>query len=263
MKQQALSLAAEIKDPNERLNRLREYLQAFILRSFHESEAFGPLAFVGGTALRFLYDLPRFSEDLDFSLEPSEGYRLEAWLEKLKRDLAFGDFEASVSFKQERAVHAAWVRVSRLMHEAGLSHRVEQKLSVKVEIDVRPPRGARCEDRAVNRYFLLALRHYDLPSLMAGKICALLTRGYVKGRDWYDLFWYLSKRPPVSPNLTLLGEALKQTQKSPAAEQWKDALLQKIEQVDWAEIVRDVERFLERPQECRLLTKEHFRSLLL
>ena len=68
MKEQALALARSAADPGQSLNRMREYLQALVLRSLYESEAFRPLAFLGGTALRFLYDLPRFSEDLDFSL---------------------------------------------------------------------------------------------------------------------------------------------------------------------------------------------------
>ena len=64
MKEEALALVRGVTDPGQALNRLREYLQVFVLRSFHESEAFRPLAFVGGTALRFLHGLPRFSEDL-------------------------------------------------------------------------------------------------------------------------------------------------------------------------------------------------------
>jgi len=68
MKEQALMIAKQFNNPGEKLNRLREYLQTFILHSFHESEAFANLAFVGGTALRFLFQLPRFSEDLDFTL---------------------------------------------------------------------------------------------------------------------------------------------------------------------------------------------------
>lgn len=92
MKEQALEIVANIADPGEKLNRLREYLQAFALRSLHESEAFQCLSFVGGTALRFLYNLPRFSEDLDFSLEKAQNYVPEKWLSKLRRDLEFSGF---------------------------------------------------------------------------------------------------------------------------------------------------------------------------
>ena len=68
-----MALARGIQDPGQARNRLREYLQALVLRSLHESEAFRQLALVGGTALRFLHDLPRFSETLDFSVTSAEG----------------------------------------------------------------------------------------------------------------------------------------------------------------------------------------------
>ena len=91
MKDQALALALRFDDPQRRLNALREYLQAFIMRSLHESEAGRAVAFVGGTALRFLEDLPRFSEDLD-SREIADGYVTECpGIEKLKRDLHFAE----------------------------------------------------------------------------------------------------------------------------------------------------------------------------
>ena len=77
MKEEAIAIAGEESDPSRRLNVLREYLQACILRSLHESEGFVQLSFVGGTALRFLYNLPRFSEDLDFTLEKSARKRAE------------------------------------------------------------------------------------------------------------------------------------------------------------------------------------------
>ncbi|MDP2790426.1 MAG: nucleotidyl transferase AbiEii/AbiGii toxin family protein, partial [Rectinemataceae bacterium] len=94
MKTDALRLAKSAHDPIEAGNLLREYVQARILGSLHESRAFESLSFVGGTALRFLYALPRFSEDLDFSLETPDGYDAARWLKKLKRDLEFQGFDA-------------------------------------------------------------------------------------------------------------------------------------------------------------------------
>ena len=82
MREEIIVLVKELADPTRKLNLLREYLQAFVLRSLHESEAFVHLSFVGGTALRFLFNLPRFSEDLDFSLETPEGYEPIKWMKK-------------------------------------------------------------------------------------------------------------------------------------------------------------------------------------
>jgi predicted nucleotidyltransferase component of viral defense system len=100
VKSDALRLAESAPDPVAAGNLIREYVQASILRSLHESRAFESLSFVGGTALRFLYNLPRFSEDLDFSLETPERYAPENWLKKLKRDLGFQGFDATISLNE-------------------------------------------------------------------------------------------------------------------------------------------------------------------
>lgn len=264
MKAQALEIAASVADPGEKLNRLREYLQAFVLRSLHESEAFQRLSFVGGTALRFLYGLPRFSEDLDFSLESAEDYAPQKWLSKLRRDLTFAGFEPTVTWNDRKTVQVGWVRVAGLLQEAGLAGVPGQKLSIKLEIDTRPPSGAALESRVVNRYFLVAFRHHDLPSLMAGKVHALCTRKYPKGRDWYDLLWYRSKSPPVSPNLHLLQAALDQTEQTHSwpAEGWREVVRKRLEALD-VDVLRDeVAPFLERPADRDLLTREHLVSAI-
>ena len=259
MKEQALKIAENVDDPNEKLNRLREYLQAFVLRSLHESEAFQCLSFVGGTALRFLHGLPRFSEDLDFSLEKTLNYEPEKWLNKLKRDLIFAGFDPTLTWNDRKTVHTGWVRLAGLLQEAGLAPLPAQKLSIKLEIDTRPPPGAGLESRAVNRYFLMALQHHDLPSLMAGKLHALCIRKYTKGRDWYDLLWYRSLSPPVSPNLSLLQAALDQTEKTRTwpAETWREVLLKRLEALDWNTVRNDTAPFLERPADRDLLTREY------
>ena len=106
-------------DPGRRLNLLQEYLQALALRSLHESEAFHYLSFVNGTALRFLYSLPRFSEDLEFSLEDPGGYEGARWAQKLKRDLHLAGYDVPATWNDRKTVHMAWVRVGGLLHEAG------------------------------------------------------------------------------------------------------------------------------------------------
>jgi hypothetical protein len=189
VKEQALALARSTPDPGQAVNRLREYLQVLVLRSLHECEAFRPLAFVGGTALRFLHGLSRFSEDLDFSLVSPEGYAPLEWMARVKRDLLLAGFQPEVTWNERHVVHTAWVRVAGILHDAGLAGRPAQKLAIKVEIDTCPPAGARCERRVVTRHLTFLIQHYDLPSLLAGKLHAAITRRYAKGRDWYDLLW--------------------------------------------------------------------------
>lgn len=264
MKDEALALVADVSNPAEKLNLLREFVQALTLRSLHESEAFVTLAFVGGAALRFIYALPRFSEDLDFSLHGNGAYAPEAWMRKVKRDLSLAGFNLRMTWHDKTVVHKAWIRIAELMQAAGLAGLPEQNLSIKLEIDTRPPPGEVSERSIITRHRLLALHHYDLPSLMAGKLHALLTRTYPKGRDWYDLVWYRGQRPPVEPNLVLLQNALNQTQGRGACDagQWKRALRDRIEDLDDRQLVADVQPFLEHPEEAELLLTEHVLSVL-
>ena len=264
MREEALALAREKADPAQKLNVLREYLQACLLRSLHESEAFAGLSFVGGTALRFLYNLPRFSEDLDFSLESAVGYEPVKWLEKAKRDLAAAGFDIAMTWNDRKTVHVAWIRFAGLLKAAGLSGVPDQKLSIKLEVDTRPPAGATTATDIVNRHRIFALRHHDLPSLMSGKVHALLVRAYPKGRDWYDALWYRSQRPPVEPNLALLQNALDQTEGAGKydAKDWRGLVRKRLETLDANVLRDDVAPFLEHPEEASWLKMEHLLSVL-
>ncbi|MFY9375858.1 MAG: nucleotidyl transferase AbiEii/AbiGii toxin family protein [Kiritimatiellia bacterium] len=265
MREEALALAREKADPAQKLNVLREYVQACVLRSLHESEAFLCLSFVGGTALRFLYNLPRFSEDLDFSLEMKAAYEPIQWMEKVKRDLAVAGFDVSATWNERKTVHVAWFRFAGLLQQAGVSGMAGQKLTIKLEVDTRPPAGAVTATEIVNRHHLMfALRHHDLPSLMAGKVHALLVRPYPKGRDWYDLLWYRAQRPPVEPNRTLLQNALDQTEGDGTydAKDWRALVRQRLASLDAATLRTDVAPFLERPVDARWLDIPNLESLL-
>lgn len=264
MNDEAVALARSVADPSKRLNILREYLQSLVLRSLHESEAFQCLAFVGGTALRFLYQLPRFSEDLNFSLGQPSGYAPAEWMKKVKRDLSLAGFDPLVSLSDRKTVHQAWIRIGSVLKEAGLTAMANQKLSIKLEIDTNPPRGALTVDRIVEKHRMFVVRHYDQPSLMAGKLHALITRMYSKGRDWYDLVWYRAVRPPIAPNLVLLQNALDQTQGKGrmSAADWPVHIARRIEALDVARIRADVEPFLEREGDATLITKQNILGLL-
>jgi hypothetical protein len=264
MKAEAIQLVASEPDPAKAMNLLREYLQAITLRSLHESEAFSQLAFVGGTALRFAHDLARFSEDLDFSLENPQGYDPEQWMRKLKRDIELSGLPLSVKWNDRTTVHKAWLKWPGILNAAGLSPRPEQNLSIKLEIDTRPPPGAACTRQIVTNHRLLALQVYELPSLMAGKVHALMTRSYPKGRDWYDLLWYRGHRPAIEPNLEQLQNALDQTQGKGMhdASAWQQLCIDRVEQLDAAVLAADVAPFLERREEIDLLTTENLKAAL-
>ncbi len=112
-------------------------------------------------------------------------------MEKLKRDFSAYGFHLTVRWNDRKTVHVGWIRITELLNDAGLVDMREQKLSIKMENDTRPPTGATTETEVINRHVLFAVRRHDLPSLMAGKVHVLVTRKYPKGRDWYDLLWWV------------------------------------------------------------------------
>ena len=256
MKERALQLVREAS-PEAKRNILREYLQAHILFSLQSGRAFEQLAFVGGTALRFLYGLRRYSEDLDFSLEQPTAYDFQRLLRRVELDLTKAGFDVTVHPREGAPMHSAFVRFPGLPYECGLSPHQTEKLAIKIEIDTSPPLGATLQTTVINRHFLVALQHHDLSSLMAGKLHALLSRRYVKGRDIYDLLWYLSRSEPTVPNIALLRNALVQTNwhgEQVTTETWKSVIELRLREVSFAEVAADVSPFLESPEERTLLT---------
>ena len=263
MKPLLLEMLRDEADDFRRRSRAREYLQARILLALQDAGAFSHWAFVGGTALRFLFQLPRYSEDLDFSLVSTEtDSRFGSRMESVRKDLRAETYDVEIRVREELTVAAALVKFRGLLHELRLSPRRDQLLTVKVEIDTRPPAGAATEIRLVRRFVMLNLLHYDRASLLAGKLHAILSRKYTKGRDLYDLAWYLSDAEWPQPNLTQLNNALSQTHwQGPAAtpKNWRRLVARKLETIDWDAALRDVSPFLERKQDAALVS----RSLLL
>jgi len=256
MKDRALQLVREAS-PEANRNVLREYLQSHILFSFQAERAFEQLAFVGEAALRFLHGLRRYSEDLNFTLERTKAYDFQRLLNRVKSDLTKAGFDVTVHPREVTPVQSAFVRFPGLLYEFGLSPHQTEKLAIKIEVDSLPPAGATLQTTVINRHFLVALQHYDLPSLMAGKLHALLLRSYVKGRDIYDLLWSLSRSEPMVPNIPLLINALVQTHwqgEQVTAETWRSVVEHRLREVNFAEVVDDVGPFLESPEERTLLT---------
>jgi hypothetical protein len=235
-------------------------LQARILASLQRAGAMIPLAFQGGTALRFLYSIRRYSEDLDFALErPERGYDFRSFLEAIQADLRQEGYGVETKVSDRRTVHNAFVRFPGLLFDLGMSSHANEVFSIKVEVDTKPPVGAVLATTVVRRQVTLNLQHHDPASLFAGKLHAILQRSYPKGRDLYDLIWYASDPAWPSPNLVLLNNALQQTGWSGpllTEENWKTVVVGKLQGIDWQRAAADVRPFLEIPGEVDLLTEE-------
>lgn len=266
MKEYLAELVHASQTPEHARNRIREYLQARILGALQRAGAMIPLAFHGGTALRFLYGAVRYSEDLDFALERDTGrYDFRGYLQAIRAELNAEGYTIELKVNDRKTVHSAFVRFVGLLYELGLTPHRDQVLAIKIEVDTRPPAGAGLATTVVRRHIVLQLQHHDRASLLAGKLHALLQRSYVKGRDVYDLLWYLSEPQWPPPNLILLNNALAQTgwQGKPLTEgNWRRVVWQRLRGVEWEHIVADVRPFLEPGVEVGLLTRANVQRVL-
>jgi predicted nucleotidyltransferase component of viral defense system len=250
-------------DALQKYNYLREYLQLLILKILDEQGYFQHIAFVGGTALRILYDLNRFSEDLDFCLTDKKKFSFTEMIHALKKELELQGFTVDATPKENKIVASTFIKFNHLLSDFNLSMHAHQKLSIKIEVDCRPPPKFTTEFTMVNKEFLVGIKHYDLPSLFAGKLHAILHRAYTKGRDYYDLLWFLGRK--IEPNYALLEAAIHQTEKT---KQHLDratllTLLQaRIKTTDFKKTKKDIEPFLADKKELRYFEKDYFLQIL-
>jgi len=245
----------------EKFNYLRETIQIQTLKIIDQHGFFKNIAFVGGTALRILYDLNRFSEDLDFSLINAENFDFLRMSEQLIKSFLLLNIDLQINSKTKNNVHVAQLKFSKLLYELGLSSLPDQKLYIKLELDMNPPLGAVLEYTMQKNFF--GIRHYDLPSLYAGKLHAVLHHKYTKGRDYYDLMWYLTKR--IEPNLTLLNNAITQStakQSKLDIDDLKASLTKRLQKTDFQEVYADLETFIRDPLELKVLNLSNFLNLL-
>jgi predicted nucleotidyltransferase component of viral defense system len=252
-----------ISSSEEKIHITREFLQLLILKILYDRDYFKNFAFVGGTALRFLYGLRRFSEDLDFSVIRKEGYDFDIFLEKIAYELGKTGLSLDIKKDTEETVQSAILKFKDILFSLGLSHQKNQKLSIKLEVDSNPPEGWNTELSLVSKYFVFTVTHFDIPSLYATKLHACFFRKYIKGRDFYDLLWYLGRG--FTPNFELLNNAIEQTEHKKvnlSSENFKDFLREKLATVDFAKVRKDVERFIEDKNELKLLDREKILKLL-
>jgi predicted nucleotidyltransferase component of viral defense system len=269
----------EPKSVGDSVRALREIIQEVALLGLWRAKFFEHAAFYGGTALRILYGLDRFSEDLDFSLlAPSPDFNLArytAFLEEEVRAFGFTVRLEMVDKAVDSAVQSAFLKANTrnelLVIEVGEEFAgqvaVGQMLKVKIEVDTNPPPGFTTLTRYLLQPIPFAVRSYSLPDLFAGKLHALLCRKWknrVKGRDWYDFVWYAANHPHL--NLAHLEQRMRQTghwsgeqRFSPAA--FTDLLYETIDRLDVAQARRDVMPFVKDQQMLALWSHDFFRDV--
>lgn len=234
-------------------NALKEIAQEIALMALSRSGFFRIAAFQGGTCLRILYGLERFSEDLDFVLEnPDKHFNWDIYIKSMREEFsAYGYIlEVSNKTKLDKTIKTAFLKADSvggilLLKDARTNR---PKLQIKLEIDTNPPEGSLFEIKYLDFPLSYSIKTQDVSSLFASKCHALLCREYTKGRDWYDFTWYVSRGIPI--NFALLNNAIAQAgpwakSKITVTPEWFwEELKNKIAHTDWKTAKLDVARFL-------------------
>jgi hypothetical protein len=220
---------------------LREFLQVHILYNISKSKYAKHLVFMGGTALRILYNTSRYSEDLDFDLWGIDfrKFVFPGLLEKIRLYFYHYNIECIYTYRHKEPVYRAFLKFKNLLYFYKLKPSPQDLLSIKLEIDVNPNPASKVQTSIINRYNLIfPILRRDLSSMMAGKICALFKRGYILGRDIYDLGWYLSKK--IEPNYEYLARDLNIKNK----EELVRALSRLVRKLDLKKLAAELRPFL-------------------
>ena len=277
---ESLLKAYKIQSKNEYENAIHEIMQEIALLGLWRAKFFEHAAFYGGTALRILYGLNRFSEDLDFSLlQPDPEFSLTPFLKAIEEELEISGLHVNVEYKikhPEETIRSAFLKAGTLetFIRIGLSDSLKryvqtnEVIKIKLEIDIDPPPHFSTEIRHLIKPVPFSVRTYVPEDLFAGKMHALLCRPYkirVKGRDWYDLIWYIAKG--FSLHLTHLESRMRQSGHYTSAqklgpETFRMLLHEKILHLNVDAAKEDIRRFIKNPSELEGWSRDFFLSLI-
>lgn len=263
---------------NEAHAALREIMQEVALAGLYRSGFFEKAAFYGGTALRIFYKLDRFSEDLDFSLlKPNPNFSLDRYMVAIREE--FESLGMKVSIKEKKKakdslVESAFLKSETLGKELVLEGMLPQTglnlpvdIIIKIEVDTLSPEGFETEEKLLLKPFSFYVKCFSLPFLFAGKMHALLFRKWknnVKGRDWYDLEWYIKNK--IAMNLSHFSERAKASGDLPSGfcseETVRKLLAERIETVDFDKVKADVIRFIPDSHRLDVWSPKYFQDLM-
>ena len=257
---------------------LREIMQEIALAGLQRSGFFEKAAFYGGTALRLFYGLDRFSEDLDFSLlEVNPDFSLKPYLEGVITEFSALGMQVSVKEKvktKQTNIDSAFLKsdtvwkeliVEGVVPQAGIG--IRPSLQIKIEVDTHPPLGFETEEKLLLKPFSFYVKCFKLPDLFAGKMHALIFRKWkqrVKGRDWYDMEWYIKKGVPLHLDHFLLRtrNSGDWDEKTITQNKFIQLVKDKITNVSFKAIREDIVRFIRDDKALEIWSADYFGDLI-
>ena len=268
----------KLRNKEEALQALREIMQDIALAGLQRAGFFEKAAFYGETALRIFYGLNRFSEDLNFSLlEVNPDFSLDKYLDAILTEFNSLGMEVSVKEKQktiQNNIESAFLKSETIWKELVLEGVVPQsglgqkaRIKIKLEVDTMPPLGFETEEKLLLKPFSFYVKCFTISDLFAGKMHALLFRKWktnVKGRDWYDMEWYIQKGIPL--NLQHFALRAKDSgdwgKDTITPDEFLDLLKVKIDGVDLNRVKADISRFIPDPEVLTIWSPKYFQDLV-
>ena len=264
----------------DRKNAMKEIMQEIVLCGLSRAGFFKEAAFYGGTALRIFYGLDRFSEDLDFSLEQINlDFDLCSYFPVLEKEVKAFGLNVEIQEKEKTKdsnIRSAFLKGNTKEHlllfyaderDVGTVAKNEV-VKIKFEVDTNPPAFATYE----HKYRLLPvpyeIRLYDMPSLFAGKIHAVICRGWqsrIKGRDLYDYIFYLSKAVTVNQKhlrARLIDSGYISENQECTLEEIKTMLKNRFDRIDFLQARKDVEPFIRDTSVLDIWNSEFFKQIM-
>jgi predicted nucleotidyltransferase component of viral defense system len=248
----------ELQTVHDHENALKEIIQEIVLLGLWRSKFYEKALFYGGSALRILYNLDRFSEDLDFSLNrPEKNFHITKYLDAIKAELELWGFEVHAEEKDRKnrnTIDSAFIKANTLIHllkiDSNLKTHKNAVMKIKLEIDRDPAIGFSSDTRYHLYPIPFTIKTMTLPDLFAGKMHALLCRTIrtnIKGRDWYDLIWFVKNNIPC--DLHYLRNKMVQTghmdgSEALTRETLVELLSRKVKEIDFSLAKNDVAPFL-------------------
>jgi hypothetical protein len=256
---------------------LREIMQEIALAGLNRAGFFEKAAFYGGTALRIFYGLDRFSEDLDFSLlARNPDFSLEKYQNAIVSEFAALGMQVSITEKKKTIknnINSAFLKSETIWKELVLEEIIPQNglkevanIKIKIEVDIEPPLGFVTEEKLLLQPFSFYVKCLSLPDLFAGKMHALLFRKWgtnVKGRDWYDMEWYIKKGYELNLDHFLLRAIDSGDWKKDkiSETEFRALLSEKIDKVKLDFVKADISRFIKDPKKLEIWSPQYFHDL--
>jgi predicted nucleotidyltransferase component of viral defense system len=266
-----------IRSKEDLINAKREIMQEVVLAGLARGGFFKEATFYGGTALRIFHGLQRYSEDLDFSLNyQMADFSLKPFFESIKNEFVILGLDVDISLKQKKSispVESAFIKENTIWGLIKLNENSRKatnfpNLKIKIEIDRTPPLLFEKEPKILMKPYTFYVSCMSIESLFAGKMHAVLFREWrqrVKGRDWYDLEWYIKRSIPLRLNeLTdrgLNSGHIKTKNTSISQKEFKLLIKNRIDSLDVENAKRDIEGFISNPQDLNIWSKQYFHDL--